>query len=321
MSFRSAIEDLVCHARHLGEVLELNQVAIKSELDAAERSGRAALSGLSRGGLTGDVVGISQGLSAVEDLVRAFKRVYADGSSLASPRAAQTQLIAAAPAAAPQPEARRARGALPRVLTTASVPDRSKGFDCRDPVPLDMAHAAVERGYVFVLRDLDNLSAAEIDGILDAGLALMLVKQPPATGGYTPSRGREDGAATLALARALDIPAGMSVFVWVEDTGANTKLDVGDYMERWCEALRAGGYVPGIYVNSSSFSAEELYRNFPFEHYWKARSLGSERSPRERGYQLSQGGSDTIAGRRVDVDFLHTEHLGGELRWLSGART
>ena len=200
-------------------------------------------------------------------------------------------------------------------LTTAPTPNLTKGFDCLAPVSTQMAQAAVQAGYQFAVRYVDNLTAAEIDGILGAGLALMLVKEGTGNGNYTPANGTSDGNQTVQLARNLGIPSGMAIFVDVEDTGTSN-ANVQQYLTNWYAAVNEAGYVPAIYVGTAQFTGQQLYDDFLFEHYWMA---GEANLPfvYKRGYQMFQVGPGKIDGQQVDNDLAQTDLLGGRLLCLT----
>jgi hypothetical protein len=180
-----------------------------------------------------------------------------------------------------------------------------------------MAKAAVGDGYAFAIRYVDNLTAQEIGHILGAGLALMLIQEPPHHG-YAADAGDGDGQKAVRLAQSLAIPVGMCIFVDLENTSHNTKADVTSYLRGWCKTVSYGGYVPGIYVATTMFTPQELRLDFDFAHYWKAGKPADGPFVSERGYQLFQVGKGQIAGQNVDFDLAQTDLLGGKLRWLTG---
>ncbi len=201
-------------------------------------------------------------------------------------------------------------------LITAPTPNLIKGFDCYAPLSIDTARAAANAGYVFAVRYVDNLSTAEILTILGAGLALMLVKEAPSSTHYTATNGTSDGQQAASLALALGIPAGMCIFVDLENVGTS-KSDAQGYLVNWYEAVAQQGYVPGVYVGTTMFSATELYQEFGFQHYWQAGAPANLPFVENRGYQLFQQGQDTINGHTVDVDYAQADLLGGKLLWLT----
>jgi hypothetical protein len=207
-------------------------------------------------------------------------------------------------------------------IISAPTPNLILGFDCYAPVSSETAAAAVRGGYVFAVRYVDNLSAQEITTVLDAGLALMLVKQAPAKISasnsnldYTPTAGTSDGHATVALAQGLEIPAGMCIFVDAESIHTS-KSDATGYLKNWYSAVAQAGYVPGIYVGTTMFSATELYKDFGFQHYWQA-GISNMPFVDSRGYQLYQQGQAKINEHTVDIDYAQADLRGGKLLWLS----
>lgn len=201
-------------------------------------------------------------------------------------------------------------------VVTAPTPNLIMGFDCYASLSRETATAAASAGYVFALRYVDNLTTDEITTILAAGLALMLIKQAPKATDYTPSQGTSDGQAAASLAQGLGIPAGMCIFVDAENV-QTSKSDAEGYLKSWYTAVAKGGYVPGIYVGTTLFSATELYQDFGFQHYWRAGTPSTLPFVYKRGYQLFQQGQATINGHTVDVDFAQADLLGGKLLWLT----
>ena len=188
-----------------------------------------------------------------------------------------------------------------------------KGFDVWSPLRAGPLAAAVRAGYVFAVRYVDNLEPQEIDDLLEAGLALMLVQAAPRS--YAAGRGTIDGQRAAAQARALGIPAGINLFSDLENTAGSSPDAVVAYSNAWFEAVQQAGYLPGLYVGTSMFSSTDLEQRFRYAHYWMAGLAGIPFVDR-RGYQLFQHGQDELDGLVVDVDIAQTDLLGGRLAWL-----
>src|SRR5271165_2293341 len=101
---------------------------------------------------------------------------------------------------------------MPLPGTIQSAPDGALGFDANTPVSLAVAQQFVGQGYSFCLRYLsrtatqgsNDLSAAEANNILAAGLGLMAV-QHPRKDGWIPTQalGTSDGANAAGNAVAI----------------------------------------------------------------------------------------------------------------------
>jgi hypothetical protein len=91
--------------------------------------------------------------------------------------------------------------------------------------------------------------------------------------------------------------------------------DVIDYCEAWYEAVRAAGYLPGLYVGACALLTGKQLYNLSFQHYWRSQSRVPEIP--NRGYQLIQlTPSIEINGVDVDVDIAQNDKKGGQAQWL-----
>jgi len=107
------------------------------------------------------------------------------------------------------------------------------GFDTAVPLTAKTAKAYFDKGYRFCIRyvsrtdksraandrkGLDDLSEAEGNLILGAGLALMVVQHVAATGWVpTEALGQAYGAKAAEFSRAAGLPAGVNVWLDLED--------------------------------------------------------------------------------------------------------
>lgn len=188
------------------------------------------------------------------------------------------------------------------------------------------AQAFVAAGFSFALRYLSrgatessgDLSAAEAQAILGAGLALMAVQHVPSSG-WTPSAalGAEYGANAAAHASAVGFPAGVSVWLDLEGVDAGTAASqVSDYCNAWYAAVAQAGFLPGLYVGASSvLSSEQLYATLSFQRYWSSGSSVSKVA--QRGYCMAQtiAADAALAGVSYDSNLVLADQMGATPCW------
>lgn len=136
------------------------------------------------------------------------------------------------------------------------------------------AHALKVCGCDFVVGYLGAMTAERLEWVFDAGLAFMPVTF---AGEYF------DGAVDeLAQLKALSIPAGCTVWLDLEGQKAfaTPAPELAQKINTWADAVKAGGFQPGLYVGSPQpFTSEELYA-LHVVRYWNALSRESDRNGR-----------------------------------------
>lgn len=223
-------------------------------------------------------------------------------------------------------------------MNVRSLPDGSRGFDANTPIsPRAAAAFKAHRwpglklaGYSFAVRyvrraqahDYD-ISEAERDVILTAGLGLMIV-QHVAGSGWAPSGslGSSYGIIAAAETEAAGIPVDTTLWCDLEGVHSGvTPAEIVRYCNNWHDAVYAAGYHPGLYVGDScGLSSQQLYSRLKFEAYWLAYNLNRDAYPAVRGgqmYQKSAVAEDLIPGfsnQNLDVDIIKTDTKGGTPR-------
>ncbi len=206
-----------------------------------------------------------------------------------------------------------------------TLPDGSRGVDVNQPLTDATAKALVDHGYTFAIRYVTrtqthgyDLSAPEIDTILNAGLGLQVV-QHVAPEGWSPTAelGTQYGTTAAADCGLLALPDGMSLWCDLEGVAVGTDPEaVIGYCNAWYDAVAAHGYKPGLYVGwHCGLTADELYHRLKFSAYWSAFNIPY--APVVRGFQMYQHAaktSDLIPGftnQDMDADVIQSDALGG----------
>ncbi|MDX8501924.1 murein L,D-transpeptidase catalytic domain family protein [Mesorhizobium sp. VK4C] len=157
------------------------------------------------------------------------------------------------------------------------------GFDTDEKLTAKTAKGLREAGFAFAIRYLsrkpkppaDDLTAVEVDLILDAGLALMAV-QHVAKAGWSPSEelGGTNGRNAAAHALAVGLPPETSVWLDLEGVDDDTASeDAIAYCNAWFREVESVGYTSGIYVGSNcGLDSESLYWRLKTKRYWKSGS-------------------------------------------------
>ncbi|HEU4883992.1 MAG TPA: DUF1906 domain-containing protein [Longimicrobium sp.] len=211
-----------------------------------------------------------------------------------------------------------------------SAPEGVKGFDANTRISAAAAQQFLERGYRFCLRyvgrlgqNAHDLTRAEAQDIVNAGLALMVVQHVKSEDGWTPDGALGDtyGVNAATFAGQAGIPPGVNVWLDLEAVARGTPAaNVAAYCENWYRRVKKAGYVPGLYVGwHAGLTGRQLY-SLPFRHYWGAYNVNDDMKP-ACDWCLKQkeplGG--TIAGIRPDTyddNVTRTDKAGRNVQWL-----
>jgi hypothetical protein len=193
------------------------------------------------------------------------------------------------------------------------------GFDCNDPLDYQTASQFKEAGFNFAIRYVSlsqdlaegDLTKEEVQNILNTGLGLLVVQHVPYSGwSPTAEKGQLYGKRAAEHCYNAGIPAGVCVYLDLEGVleGQNTS-DIIDYCNRWYDAVKQYGYIPGIYVGANSYlTGEDLYFELSFQHYWK--SMSAVPDVEYRGYEMAQFASDPFNGIPIDRNTILGDNLG-----------
>jgi hypothetical protein len=217
-------------------------------------------------------------------------------------------------------------------MKVIEIPAGTKGFDLNQPLTPETARWFMNKGFRFVCRYVPrvtmaayDVSRAERDIILTAGLGLMLVQHVEKEG-WTPSpeKGTAYGLAAAAHAQRVGYPLGG--MVWLDLEGLHALKDQVDvpaaltikYCNNWYAAVAKAGFTPGVYIGwHCGLTAHDQYYRLRFEHYWFAYNLDGRFHTAIRGAQMLQGEAHEglvpsgWAPNEIDTNVVQRDHLGG----------
>jgi hypothetical protein len=168
----------------------------------------------------------------------------------------------------------------------------------------------------FVVRYLGSITSEEVDAILGAGLALMVVTYAD----------RWDGPTTVQQLKAAGIPMGTTVWLDVESIGPSlTPEEIAGKINTWARIVRNAGYDPGLYIGVNvQLTAADLYA-LVNDRYWHScsRILDRNGAPNEPqcGCCMRQlrPPNVVVGGSIVDVDVIEQDYEGRVPMWCVAA--
>ena len=221
---------------------------------------------------------------------------------------------------------------MPLPGRVVAAPPGVHGFDANSVLNRRICEVAKARGFEFCIRyvsrqdvqPVGDLSDAEANVILDAGLALMVV-QHVAPENWSPSQalGTRNGKNAAKHVRQIGFPDGVNV--WLDLEGAKTSTPhetMIAYCNAWFAEVECAGFVPGVYVGARAIlTGKELFWRLTTKHYWKSGSRVPDIP--HRGYQLIQTiiRNDKIDGVAIDRNLTKSDNFGGSVLWLSASRS
>jgi hypothetical protein len=213
---------------------------------------------------------------------------------------------------------------LPGKIVAATAD--ASGFDVNSVLTAAQAQNFKKAGYSFCIRYIPrkpelqagNLTSDEALGILQAGLALMVVQHvelPP----WHPNTNLGTLYGNYAAKYSKEIvklPSGVNVWCDLEGVAAGTPVaDVVSYCQAWYYSVHNAGYVPGIYVGYDVIlNPDQLYNDLSFQHYWRAYN-GPQVTT--RGFQLIQKTEKTLDGITFDPNVTQVDGSGDSALWLT----
>jgi hypothetical protein len=182
----------------------------------------------------------------------------------------------------------------------------------RCPLPNGKPIKFIWRYVSLGLPDQADITIAERDIILNAGLCLLLVQHCNYPGWTaTMELGREHGAFAAQHAALIEYPPGCHIALDLEGENPHvTGPQVAAFVNAWCNAIMAAGYLPCLYVGyMAGLTSAELYGSLPYVHrYWKD---AGPRAVDRRGFCCTQEAQIAFAGFPIDPDHHQPDSLGG----------
>src|SRR5467141_3862927 len=177
---------------------------------------------------------------------------------------------------------------MPLPGRVVAAPPGVHGFDANSVLNRRICEVAKARGFEFCIRYLSrqdvqpvgDLSEAEANVILDAGLALMVV-QHVAPENWSPSQalGTKNGKYAAKHVRQIGFPEGVNV--WLDLEGAKTSTPhetMIAYCNAWFAEVEGAGFVPGAYVGARAILRERAVLAFDDQTLLEVRKQGSRQS-------------------------------------------
>jgi len=166
----------------------------------------------------------------------------------------------------------------------------------------------------------EDITVAELNDILDAQLALLLV-QHVREPNWVPSaeRGTSDGTNAAKNAEAVGYAKGCHIIVDLEGVMPGTTAGtVIEYINTWASAIVAAGYLAMVYVGyNTMLTPEQLYEALPDVHaYWS--DFGA-RQVAVRGFCMKQLTNTTMLPGvpfPIDPDEIMADNEGGLPVWM-----
>lgn len=182
------------------------------------------------------------------------------------------------------------------------------------------ADALKARGVDFFVGYLGQINIERLGYLLRAGLAFMPVTTAAAY----------DGPRAVAQCRALGLPAGCTVWLDVEGMAAwkTPPAELIAKINAWADAVKAAGYMPGIYVGAPQpLTGSELY-SLRVVRYWLGIGRCVDRNGKdaypECGWCMRQDWHGQTSGMLwkdtgvfVDTNGIQCDHRGRLPTWVT----
>lgn len=191
-----------------------------------------------------------------------------------------------------------------------------RGFDVNRPLNPTEAKAFADAEYAFAVRYLGrlvlgphDLSAAELELLLAAGLSVMAVQHVESETNWVPTDAKGDGYGNAAAEAAKAIGLAPGVTVWLDLEGVAVGTDpeqILRYCNRWFDQVAGAGFQPGLYVGwHSGLTPDQLRTRLKFTLYWGAYNLNADEYPSVCGIAMKQHVAkpvDIPAGVQASID-------------------
>src|SRR5258708_15097971 len=182
-------------------------------------------------------------------------------SAFGSEGRSSLRLLLVRPRASKRTEHVHGRRQMPLPGRVVAAPPGVHGFDANSVLNRRICEVAKARGFEFCIRyvsrqdvqPVGDLSEAEANVILGAGLALMVV-QHVAPENWSPSQalGTRNGKKAAKHARQIGFPEGVNVWLDLEGAKPSTPHEaIIAYCNAWFAEVEAAGFVPPAHLAAS----------------------------------------------------------------------
>lgn len=218
---------------------------------------------------------------------------------------------------------------MPLAGFVEAAPPGALGADCIAAISSEVASAISSGSYAFCIRyvspnetTVTALTLAEAQGILGAGLGLMLTQRIDASAlALSAALGTQHGTAAAQSATSVGLPMCVNVWLLLDNIPSGTSATgLVSYYNAWYAAAYGAGFVPGLCVGPTEVLNATQLGDLAFCNYWQA--AGVTVSPSPRGYQLVEGGPVTVGGvQMTTVTAQNDAGVGspqgpGQAQWL-----
>lgn len=155
-----------------------------------------------------------------------------------------------------------------------------------------------------------DITSDERDGILGAGLWLMLVQHAHLPGWVaSQAQGKRDGDFAQEHAHSVAYPLGCSLAFDLEGC-RSVGPAVIDHCTEWALAVADAGFSPVLYVGYATGLTPTALGHLPFRAYW---SDFGQRSVQPQGFACKQHAQSALAGIPIDPDHASPDIVGNTL--------
>jgi len=188
----------------------------------------------------------------------------------------------------------------------------AKGIDTIQPISVKNALDLQDRGIEFVVRYVNSISQAEIDGLLHAKMPFMLV-----------TFAKEYNFAQLYdRLKLLNIPSQATVYFDLEAEKAENVPQIIKKSNNIARMLKSADKIPGLYYGAGlQLTSSELYQ-LEFTRYWESCSKELDRFNKESSprcdpcmIQLYPPNQD-LCGLKVDYDVVQMDFNNRLPTWI-----
>ena len=225
---------------------------------------------------------------------------------LTGPAAAATPAVIS-PAAAPADAPAAPAGVL------SGIAKGLHGFDSLTVESQAQINCLAAAGYSYDMVNTNDLTNAEYNRAAAAGMKIVLFQGYYAPYWTSATNGISQGNKAVATAKKVLYPRGAQIYLNLENTLNTNRPVILAWLKNWVAAVRAAGYLAGVYVGADqSLTAADL-DSFPgVSAYWRSASKSAVQL--KRGYAQLQPQTEfereDTCGHQIDGDYANTDARG-----------